>query len=248
MGVNKKLIATFFFSTVLFAGPAQKVVTFLAPDGLLLTADAYIEDEKNPYMILFHQEGSSRGEYRETAPRLMKFGYNCLAVDLRSGKEANYVQNESARLALKTGKKNDYLSCLQDIKAAIDYVRLSDTSRQVILVGSSFSASLCLMAAIHHPGVKAVIAFSPGEYFAPRLILRDALAGFDKPALITGTTEEASYWKELFSKTDLSRLTFFVPEKKKGVHGSRALSSVSEAQTDYWIEVMLFLKKAGAGG
>jgi predicted alpha/beta hydrolase len=222
---------------------AQKTVTFPSIDGLTVTADLYVDKIESPYMILFHQEGSSRGEYRESAPKMMKFGYNCLAVDLRSGKEENFIKNETYQSAIRNHKKTDYVSSIMDIQAAIDYIFQMDTTRPVVIVGSSFSASLCLIVAENNPKIKAVIAFSPGEYFGSAISLKDSLAGFDKPALITGSTDEASYWKELFANTSQAGFTFFVPEKKKGMHGSKALWSTCDAQIDYWIELMMFFKK-----
>ena len=46
-----------------------------------------------PVLVLFHQAGWSRGEYREIAPKLNELGYICLAIDQRSGKGVNGVAN-----------------------------------------------------------------------------------------------------------------------------------------------------------
>ena len=78
--------------SILLASPAtKKKVTFTAEDGLEITADLYVEKEEYPYILLFHQAESSRGEYNETAIKLAKLRYNCLAVDLRSGNNSNYT-------------------------------------------------------------------------------------------------------------------------------------------------------------
>ena len=233
----------FFLAFLLLDCYAQKTITFESYDGLPITADLYVDKKENPYIILFHQEESSRGEYRETAPKMMKFGYNCLAVDLRSGKESCFVSNETSKLAEGSKRPSGMADCIQDINAAIDYIYKADTTKKILLVGSSFSASLCLIVAKNNPAVKAVVAFSPGEYFGSAISLKDSLVGFDKPALITGATEEADYWKQLFSKTRTGGMTFFVPERKKGQHGSKALWKICDAQIDYWIELMMFVKK-----
>ena len=103
--------------------PAQRKLTFLAADKLIVTADLYLYDAGAPYIILFHQENSSRGEYREIAPRLVKMGFNCLAVDLRSGKECNFMQNETAALAQKNNLSVTLLDAEEDIRAAMDYIK-----------------------------------------------------------------------------------------------------------------------------
>ncbi len=78
---------------------AQQVVTFPAKDGLKITADLYLKDYQLPFILLFHQGESSRGEYTEIAARLLKLDYNCLAVDLRAGEKMNYISNETAMRA-----------------------------------------------------------------------------------------------------------------------------------------------------
>ena len=52
-----------------------------------------------PLIVLCHQAGGSRGEYREIAPRLNKLGYQCLAIDQRAGGQVKGVVNETYRAA-----------------------------------------------------------------------------------------------------------------------------------------------------
>jgi hypothetical protein len=74
-------------------GFCKHKVTFIASDSLRITADLYLNNYNYPFILLFHQNGYSRGEYAEIAGKLMNLGYNCLAVDLRSGGKVNYVKN-----------------------------------------------------------------------------------------------------------------------------------------------------------
>ena len=76
-------------------GEAVKV-TFNSKDGLPITADFYQNPNAKSIIILCHQAGFSRGEYKEIAPRLVDSGYACLAIDLRSGNQVNEVINETA--------------------------------------------------------------------------------------------------------------------------------------------------------
>ena len=48
-----------------------EAITFKSADNLLITADRYTPHTSNttPLIVLFHQAGSSRGEYNEIAPR-----------------------------------------------------------------------------------------------------------------------------------------------------------------------------------
>ena len=74
-----------------------KTITFSSADSLEITADEYIVSPYKPYILLFHEQGSSRGEYHTIARRLCKLDYNCLALDLRNGGNNSRVSNETAK-------------------------------------------------------------------------------------------------------------------------------------------------------
>ena len=74
------LFLAFFYAAKI---SAQKTKTFPSKDGITITADLYEIDSASPVILLCHQAGYSRGEYIESAKRLNKFGFNCLAIDQR---------------------------------------------------------------------------------------------------------------------------------------------------------------------
>jgi pimeloyl-ACP methyl ester carboxylesterase len=221
---------------------AQQKVTFLAEDGLKITADLYLKDYELPFILLFHQGESSRGEYNEIAARLLKLEYNCLAVDLRSGEKMNYIANETAARAKAENIPHAYLDAIKDIKAAILYVQKFN-KKPVILFGSSYSASLCLVIAPNNKNVKAVVAFSPGEFFRPELIVKDKISGLDKPVFISSSDIEYEYIEQMFSEVPDSLKFIYRPPKGKGTHGAKALWKSSDSSDECWLELMLFFKK-----
>ena len=220
---------------------AQQKVTFPSSDGLLVTADLYMQDKGYPFIILYHQANFSRAEYQETAPKLMKLGYNCLAVDLRSGKEVNFIQNETAARAREKHLPTEYPDAEKDMLAAIDFVRQYNTNK-VVLFGSSYSASLALKIAKDNKRVSAVVAFSPGEYFQPRLILKKELTKFDKPMFVASTKSESPFVKEMVSGISENQITWFVPSKNPGIHGSRALWQSTPESNECWLSLLMFFK------
>jgi len=222
----------------LIQGSKEKV-TFTSHDGVLITADQYQVNEEYPYILLFHQAGSSRGEYNETANKLTKLNYNCLAIDLRSGDNENFVSNETARRARQTGKPARYLDASADVRAAIDYA-YNTNPKPVILFGSSYSASLCLVEGQSNPKVAAVIAFSPGEYFGDDLRIQDELDSIEKPLFVGATQREQPYTRELLTNVDPGQLTFFSPENSPGLHGSKSLWESSQAKDEYWLALLMF--------
>jgi pimeloyl-ACP methyl ester carboxylesterase len=230
------------FILVAIEGFAQRTITFLSKDNLIITADLYLKDKDLPFIILFHQANSSRGEYLETAQKLTKLEYNCLAVDLRSGKEINYIQNLTATEAAEKKLSTTYLDAEVDIDASIAYIK-NISSKKIVLFGSSYSASLVMKAANHNPDVSAVVAFSPGEYFQPKLILKSTLEDYDKPIFVASTSKEKPFVQELIAVIPESLIMFFVPKESEGTHGSKALWDNQPGSEEVWLSLLLFFEK-----
>ena len=219
----------------------QEKISFTAPDGLTIYANLYEIDESLPYIILFHQAGFSKGEYKTSAIKLLKLGYNCLAVDLRSGGNVNFVQNETADEAKVKGLPTGYLDAEQDMIAAIDWT-FARSNKPVVIFGSSYSASLALKIGRSNSSVKAVVAFSPGEYFQPDLVLQDHLNGFDKPVFIACSQREFTYMGTLLSAVPENLKSVFKPQVGPGEHGSKALWTSNPSSNEYWLALLLFFK------
>ncbi|MGI9478610.1 MAG: alpha/beta hydrolase, partial [Hyphomicrobiaceae bacterium] len=192
------------------------------------------------WIVLAHQAGSSRGEYRTIAPRLNKLGFNAIAIDQRSGKAFGGVRNETAQRAAARGIRRNYASALPDIKAAITFAR-KQTKGRVILWGSSYSAALALwMAGQDGARIDAVVSMSPGEYIRGRGIAR-AAAKIKVPVLITSPTSERRKWRKIFKAIPGERKVGFAPSSG-GRHGSSALIPARNKSSDaYWAVVEKFL-------
>jgi len=220
---------------------AQERVYFFAEDGLKITADLYEVNPEKPYVLLFHQAGYSRGEYREITSKVIKFGYNCLAVDLRSGGEINFIQNNTALMAVQQGFSTDYLSSKRDILAAIKWVK-ERCDKPMVLFGSSFSASLCLIVAKDNSDVKAVIAFSPGEFFGAELKVQKEIENLDVPIFAASSSREIQYLDTILSFVPSINKTIFAP-KTGGEHGSKSLWRSNPNNQEYWLALTMFFSK-----
>jgi hypothetical protein len=233
------LVVLILFAKINFA---QQEVTFTAKDGLKITAYQYVMDSSYSFILLFHQEGYSKGEYKETARKLLKLKYNVLAVDLRTGGTINFVPNSTAIEAKTKGFPSDFLSSRTDIEAAIDYA-FSIKNKPVILFGSAFSASLCLLEGKDNDKVKAVVAFSPGEYFEPDFEVQEKIAGYNKKVFVAGTQLEEKYIKLLMSGVSEKNKTIFIPKEGAGTQGSKALWRTNPTQRGYWLNLFLYFKQ-----
>ncbi|PLX12133.1 MAG: alpha/beta hydrolase [Marinilabiliales bacterium] len=240
------VIAVLLFSCNLaLAQNNKKEIQFNSLDNLSVTGDLYlISEEDTPFILLFHQAGFSRGEYIETAIEFNNLGYNCLAIDQRSGNEVNGILNKTKQEAKKKGLKTEYPDAIPDLEAAINYVIKNYNPEKLIILGSSYSATLSIVLASKYPDkIDAALAFSPGEYFLYENSKIEEFASKIKiPVFITSAKNEESYWKEIYNKIPVDFKTSYLPDVE-GIHGSRALWKTQEGQEDYWNAVIEFLNK-----
>lgn len=245
----KAFVTLSFLIAIAFLGFSQDVVKFYAEDSLEITADLYKTKAGDPCVILLHQAGSSRGEYRDVAKKIQMLGFNCLAVDLRSGGEGNFVVNETNKKALSMGLPTNYLDARKDIKAAIDYA-YENTGQQVILLGSSFSASLSMIEGKSNDKIKAIIALSPAEFFKPLLDVKEEITGLDKPIFVGCSQREFPYAQEYESVINSTLKVFFKPQDGPGEHGAKALwdkadsaKSDYDSSKEYWMALLVFFNQ-----
>ena len=247
------LTAVLFFT--IFPAIAQKTtrekalafetIEFNSIDDLKITADLYqIEDTNAPYIVLFHQARYSRGEYREIAPKLNSLGFNCIAVDQRSGDQVNGVINETHSRAMGKGLPTEYTDAFPDLVATLLYVKENLKPRKTIVWGSSYSSALVFVLAAKYPDdVNGVLSFSPGDYFS---IDGKSVSGFAKevscPVFITSAKNEQESWQPIYDNLPSKEKSFFLPEDK-GFHGSKALWEENDGYREYWKAVEGFLKK-----
>ena len=230
-------------------GSVFKQIEFDSADGLKITADLYMayDDKSKPFIVLCHQAGWSRGEYREIAPKLNNLGFNCMAIDQRSGGKVDQIINETAARAKKAGKSVTFVDAEPDIVAAAKYAKENFAEGKLLLWGSSYSSALVLRIAGEHTElVDGTLSFSPGEYFARLGKPRDWIASSAKkvqcPVFITSAKDEAGKWKPIFEAITVAGKTSFVPTTK-GNHGSRALWDQFKDSGDYWKATKIFLKR-----
>ena len=244
-----RLIVIFIvaFSGLAF-GATKKTIKFPSVDSVEITADVYLinENQHTPLIVLFHQAGWSRGEYLEIAPKLNMLGFNCIAIDLRSGGEINGITNETAISAVQAQKSTKYIDALPDIIASLIYVKKSFNSKKIIAWGSSYSAALVLQIAGTQPDlVDGVLAFAPGEYFAklgkPKTWIQDSAAHINVPVFITSAHDERKLWAAIYNAIQSQNKSSFLPTTE-GNHGSRALWEEFADSDDYWNAVTEFLR------
>lgn len=218
---------------------SNKKIQFTSIDGLLITSDLYTVDNPKGFILLCHRSHFNRGEYKEIAPKLTALGFSCMAIDQRSGMNVLGVKNETSSLAKQKGLPTGFLDAKQDIEAAIDYLYEFDHKKPIILVGSSYSASLALLIACNNNKVKAVAAFSPGEYLKG-INLAESVKLLAKPIFITSAKKEVKEVSQVVRLVNPKYKTYFKP-KVEGAHGSRVLWEATAGNENYWEAFRQFL-------
>lgn len=217
-------------------------VELRAPDGVTVYGTYYAATAPKALILLFHQAGSSSGEYADIAPRLQREGFAALAIDQRVGGDL-YGANRT--MAAAKGK-TDYLGALPDLEAALAWGKAK--GMPIALWGSSYSASLVFLlanAADAKDSVKAVIAFSPGEYFADKKMVESAAAKVSVPVFVTSATtmDEEAEAKAIVSATPSTDRQQYIP--RSGIHGSSTLNANKNpgGADENWTAVLAFLRR-----
>ena len=224
------LIATSYFS---FAQSEKQTISFYAKDSVKITADTYFLKGVPPTILLCHQAGFSRGEYIETAKKLNALGFSCMAIDQRSGNKVNNIINETAIDANKKKRNVGYAGAKQDVDAAINYLYDLNGNQPIILVGSSYSASLTLwIAGERNKKIKAAAAFSPGEYLKGKN-LAELIEPINIPVFVTSSNRENGPVTKLLRNVKSSFISHYKTQKK-GIHGSRAIWETTDDYKGYW--------------
>ncbi len=218
--------------------PWKRVETKSA-DGLLLTADLYdTGNPKAPIVLLFHQARSSRGEYRPIARRLVRDGYNCLALDARSGAQWAGVLNETAARAKADGKPATYVDARPDLERAVAWARELGFEGKMAVWGSSYSAALVMFVGGNEE-VAAVLAFSPGDFLTPRGSTLEAATVLTKPVLIVCPPGEETQARSILERVAGEEKSLYV--HPAGLHGSRTLY-VAPDPGPAWKKVLAFME------
>lgn len=229
-------------------GFAAETIKIKAADGVEVTLDLHLaHPDTVPFIILFHQAGWSRGEYQEIAPILNQLGFNCMAVDQRSGKAVNGVENQTFVSARRMMKETKYIDALPDMNAAITHAKTYLAKGDLIVWGSSYSSALVLKLAGDRPEhINGVLAFSPGEYFVsmgkPKDFIATSASSIQCPSFITSARSEKDSWWGINEAIPTETKTYYLPETS-GNHGSRALWSKFSDNQGYWDAVVVFLNQ-----
>lgn len=228
-------------SSIVAEAEVPNPVEFTTTDGLTVFGNLYHIGDDKPTILLCHQAGYNRVEYVDIAPKLNELGFNCLAIDQRSGGRFGGEYNATANLAKREKKPKEFIDAQADVAAAVDFLH-KKYNQNIIVWGSSYSASLVLFEGATNPLVKAILSFSPGDYFGDKAEkLASTFPKIDKPFFVTSSKQEAKAIRKSLGKGKLAERQVHYTPKSNGFHGSKALWPGQPGGEGYWKAVTAFL-------
>jgi hypothetical protein len=143
-------------------------------------------------------------------------GFNCIAIDQRSGREWGGVKNETAAEAMKMGVGQEYVDAKPDLERAIAWARELGFSGKLAIWGSSYSAALSIFVGAEQKGIDPVLSSSPGDYLPPRGSIFQAAKKLTVPTLVVCPPNEERQAKQVFEPIASKEKELYVDPK--GVH------------------------------
>ena len=169
-------------------------------------------------VLLFHQADSNRMEYEPVLDSLHVSGFDTLTIDQRSGGSKWGFDNMTVK---RRGESSGYAEAYPDLEAALTYAE-RNKYRTIVVVGSSYSASLAIvLASSNADKIAGVAAFSPGEYFPDKNWIKTAVSQLSVPLYVTGAASEAKRVDEVLIWGREKDVTRYKPAN--GVHGASTL-------------------------
>jgi pimeloyl-ACP methyl ester carboxylesterase len=195
----------------------EGVVTLTASDGGTVAANLVkATGTSKKVLLLFHQAESNRHEYESLQDVFSGWGWDNLAVDLRSGGDAYGSSNETVK-ARGSSTGEDYGAAKPDLVVAIAWAKQKGYET-IVLVGSSYSAALIIVLATTD-GVDGVAAFSPGDFLDPAGSTKTAAAAVAVPFYATGAADEEDQTDDIVEGlTDVTRF-----KNPNGIHGASTM-------------------------
>ncbi|MFW5656041.1 MAG: hypothetical protein ACOC31_01815 [Bacteroidota bacterium] len=221
---------------------SQRLVSFYTSDSVEVFADVYLKNPSYPYIIMAHAPGSSRGEFNAIAEKLLNLDYNCLVLDMRHGDKINYVQNLTVQNNSDVNLTGNFEGLSYDIEAAIDYV-YGRTNQPVILAGSLVSGSVAMILARNNARVKAVLAFSPGEYLRPDMVVSQHITAYNKPLCVLAGKDEKPFIQTMLEPVAPMLLTTVYHQADRGYRGARLLWETNSSSDKFWFDLLLFFNQ-----
>lgn len=116
----------------------------------------YYTAASNRGVILLHMMPADRKSWTPFAEKLVKSGFQALAIDLRG-----HGESKGGPQGYKNFKNEDHQNSMADVVASAEYLEAQGV-REISLCGASIGANLALQYLIKNPDARSAVLLSPG--------------------------------------------------------------------------------------
>jgi alpha-beta hydrolase superfamily lysophospholipase len=164
-------------------------VSFEAADGTTLKGTVYQPYEVKAGVVCLPMYGRTRETFNPIVDLLVQQGLVVLTLDPRGVGDSG---SDADRKAVKGRETAVFKAQTQDVEAA--YKLLHDkyglgADAPTGLIGASIGAAVSVLYAADHPGLKALVLLSPGDYMGTRA---SSVAGRIKARVLLTTEDEGT--------------------------------------------------------
>lgn len=135
-------------------------VSFITEDGVTIVGD-YYEGGGDRAALLLHMMPATRGSWTAFANTLVAEGFSALAIDLRGHGESVEGPDGSA-LDYKNFSGNEHQTSVNDVAAAVRWLREAKSMREISIAGASIGANLAFLYAAGDHAIRSTALLSPG--------------------------------------------------------------------------------------
>lgn len=209
-----------------FSEGAAKTISFETPDGVKIVGTLYAAAKENSAAVLMlHQFGGSRSDYKDLANQFQSSGFAVLAIDGRGfGESIKKVDGSKVAAGQSAEAVNGMKS---DVAAAVKFLseQRNVDKKRIGVVGASYGSSLAIIHAADNAEIKAVGLLSPGTNYFGTLPTEPATEKYGtRPILIVAAEDDsesatASRLLDKLAKGDKHQLQIY----PKGGHGTAIL-------------------------
>jgi len=207
---------------------AAQTINFDAPDGGRIVGTFYgASAENSPAVLMLHQYGGRREDYKDLARQFQASGIAVLAIDGRGFGESTKKADGSR---VSASQSNEAVAGMKsDVAAAVKFLgeQKNIDKKRVGIVGASYGSSLAIIHAGDDASIKAVALLSPGTNYFGNLPTMPAIEKYaSRPILIVAAEDDAesataSRRLDKLAAGDKHQLQIY----KKGGHGTAILTA-----------------------
>lgn len=181
-------LLTFNYLSVSGATIPQKV-DFVTTDGVKIVGSYFAPSvTPAPTIMMLPMLGRTKGDYTQMARAFQNKGFAVLTIDLRG--HGKSVYQDGNRFSYRDLKKEDWISTLEDIKAAKKFLTKQDEASSIGILGASLGANAALRYAVEDDDIAALVLLSPGLEYQGISTLDAVTTYGERPILILATQDD----------------------------------------------------------